>query len=1253
MKQKFLTFLTLFTLFFGVGWATETAYETLQFGKDYNYSGSQSYTSTWNAKSDKYEWILYGFNNNNTYSNGNGTWTYVKCGSKNSAVAATIKSKKAIDKAITKVVVTVDATKNSNGSKLEVASDADFNNILQTVNATLSAGNVTYTISTPTENCYYRLTFDQKKGSNGDTQISKVVCYYDPDASGGDTPQPTTYSLTLPTGLTGGSVTSNYSGDLTAIPENTSITVTATPSTGYELDWMKANGTEVQNPYTFAIAENTTITAAFTALPTYAITVNNGSANPTSAYEGQTVTLTPTIPDGKVVDWNNTTVSPSTLEINHSDYTFTMPGQAVTVTFAFKDAPTSQTATLTNANIVAAGTGNTGYSDWEITDENGKKWNAHAIKNQHSNATSNYHFLQIKKNDNSGPYFIQVPEYGTKITKLEMTVSNTSKPMTGGSNSATLYFSNSNTTSATGTGVASATGSSSVTIDCSSLNLNSGYITASGAVRIWDVTVTYESGEVIEVPDLYIIGQVNGHDSDPWVSTEGVKMTYNSTNDNYAANIYCTGVNNGTHEGYSLFLFAKSLPYDWNTTSNLYGSGADGSYWGIGGTNESAFGDEIPLYEGSKNSYRLPAGLYTITADLDYTGHQYTTKSVKVTKRDVTMTISPTSGYFSETQTVTMASNLTEIGGKIYYTTNGNDPRDPNSGRIEYKGELTIDATTTFKAVAFIGNLYSVVVEKTYTKTPAAPEISPASCTFSEPFQVTITAAESGATIYYTTDGSNPTDQSTQYTGPFTVSTTTTVKAKAYVDGVYGATATATYTYSNVQPSTGDFVLVTSADQLVAGNEYIILNASGTYALGELTNAGSPSNLKGIGTQDFTLDNTTVSAGSGVTIFTLEESGSKWKFKISDNSYLTAPSSTNLSSGSTGTQFDITISNNIAAIASASNRNIWFSSYEGTGNYAGTTFNVFGNYSTSNTSGYEKVYLYTREGNTVLTTTPLADLEANPEQGKSYVIRDMLTVAYVAADGTAYAKDNNGAAEQTAEDGQIDYLAEKVSTVNTDHSNWIAITGLTDDNLTEGSRLTNVVGTLRDAVNFTLAAQSATVDNTNIEEPVVINQYVPCNFGASTQIIGDKTYFFAHPQIMEYAYIFAAVWKGNDTFEVPENNAAGLTGSFTADLNGYGENLEQGTVYEFHAIVKKAAAGGNGAPRRIAGNGGDYEVMLTEGPKNPDVQTAVTDVRNAGEVAGVKYVNVAGQVAATPWQGVNIVVTRYTDGSTRTTKVVK
>ena len=41
------------------------------------------------------------------------------------------------------------------------------------------------------------------------------------------------------------------------------------------------------------------------------------------------------------------------------------------------------------------------------------------------------------------------------------------------------------------------------------------------------------------------------------------------------------------------------------------------------------------------------------------------------------------------------------------------------------------------------------------------------------------------------------------------------------------------------------------------------------------------------------------------------------------------------------------------------------------------------------------------------------------------------------------------------------------------------------------------------------------------------------------------------------------------------------------------------------------------------------------------------------EVVGVSYVNTIGQVSSTPWQGVNMVVTRYSDGSTTTRKVIK
>ena len=40
-------------------------------------------------------------------------------------------------------------------------------------------------------------------------------------------------------------------------------------------------------------------------------------------------------------------------------------------------------------------------------------------------------------------------------------------------------------------------------------------------------------------------------------------------------------------------------------------------------------------------------------------------------------------------------------------------------------------------------------------------------------------------------------------------------------------------------------------------------------------------------------------------------------------------------------------------------------------------------------------------------------------------------------------------------------------------------------------------------------------------------------------------------------------------------------------------------------------------------------------------------------VKSVKYVSVASVVSNTPFQGVNIVVTEYTDGSRTTTKMLK
>ena len=163
------------------------------------------------------------------------------------------------------------------------------------------------------------------------------------------------------------------------------------------------------------------------------------------------------------------------------------------------------TVTLTNAKISATNPA-TSYANYAITDDAGNIWKAFAIKNYQSKATAENLFLQIKKYANNVAYYIQVPEMPGLIQSITMTVSSTSTTMDGGGNSATLYFSESKTTSATGEGVASGTGASSVTIDASGLKLTEGYITAGGATRIWDITVTYEKGSAPTLASLEIQG---------------------------------------------------------------------------------------------------------------------------------------------------------------------------------------------------------------------------------------------------------------------------------------------------------------------------------------------------------------------------------------------------------------------------------------------------------------------------------------------------------------------------------------------------------------------------------------------------------------------------------------------------------------------------------------------------------------------------------------------------------------------------
>ena len=184
-----------------------------------------------------------------------------------------------------------------------------------------------------------------------------------------------------------------------------------------------------------------------------------------------------------------------------------------------------------------------------------------------------------------------------------------------------------------------------------------------------------------------------------------------------------------------------------------------------------------------------------------------------------TPVIAPEGKTYSGPVRVTITCSTS--GADIYYTTNGSSPTKSSE---KYSSAILLNESRTYtvKAIAIKGSVESEIATATYTLDIAQPQtekpvINPPTGTYFGSQVVTITCGTSGADIYYTTNGSSPTESSTKYSGSFSVNTTTTVKAIAVKDGSNSSVAESVITIQQQVQNNFDGIQIQVAKSLGYG----------------------------------------------------------------------------------------------------------------------------------------------------------------------------------------------------------------------------------------------------------------------------------------------------------------------------------------------------------------------------------------------------------------------------------------------------
>ena len=558
---------------------------------------------------------------------------------------------------------------------------------------------------------------------------------------------------------------------------------------------------------------------------------------------------------------------------------------------------------------------------------------------------------------------------------------------------------------------------------------------------------------------------------------------------------------------------------------------------------------------------------------------------------------------------------------------------------------------------------------------------------------VTITCSTEGASIYYTTDGTEPTDQSTLWNGtPFTLTATATVKAIAYVDGTASEVASlevligeadpvtppSDYVDDEIVRSTLDFGSATTGYNpfttatLASGAQYAGQAFAGNNDAIQLrtssSNEGIVSTVSGGKIRKVTLSwNSSTNSARKVAVYASNTAYTDASDLYGDNA------GTKIGElGTTETELEITDDYDYVGIRSTGSAlyldGVTFSwepaeapavatpvitsadetvvgpqtisitcATEGADVY----YTIDGTEPSASSTLYEGAFQLTASatvkaiailGNdqsavaskafTINVATSVAEaaaLDLTADKGKEFVIEfNEAKVIYVTSNKTFLREGDNAILLYNLSSLGLnlnDVVSGTILVKFNPYNNlpeWISTTGTSADNLTI---------TPSDEAAQPIPATAA---------EIAAGSYL-CNLVKLTgvKVVKDGTNYYASED-------------GGTTllFQIRDNYGTGALSVFeTTTSNG---------------ARRKAEAVGGDEGFDIEGIVEVYNSTIQLAPTSAtSIVTGVEDLAAEKNVASVKYFNLLGVESAEPFQGVNVVVTTYTDGSKTARKVVK